>query len=231
MYVDPSQAQQLVVYSHLAASGAAEEREAADAEARIFLEVLWAGATPTARATFVQAMQGIASAMPWAALTPQEEGAPMRAPAAMELILGVADPGDEGTPAYRVDALTAEGVKMVAALRGWNLPVIAAITAPAGWHLDRIDKPIGVLGVVTSSTKGQQQGQQAVDNQTQQDEGPGDGQSQGQEEPQGESSDQGASAIAPAAPRPWSIPRWGWVVGGLALVGGIGVSYAMRDKE
>lgn len=159
----------------------------------------------------------------------------MRAPPAMVLILGAADPGDEGTPAYRVDALTAEGVKMVAALRGWSLAVIAAITTPAGWHLDRIDKPVGVLGVATST---KQQGQQGEGQQVDDNEG-----QQGQQDPQGQGDPQdqqaqdmpgdqgGEAALAPVAPRTWSIPRWGWVVGGLALVGGIGVSYAMRDKE
>ena len=143
MYIDPSAVQQLVVFGQVAAAGSAEEREVADADGRVFLEVLWAGATPAARSAFVQAMQGIGSAMPWSALGPQPEGAPMRAPPAMELILGGADLGDEGTPAYRVDALTAEGVKMVAALRGWTLPVIVE---DCGSYVFRLTQVVGRLG-------------------------------------------------------------------------------------
>lgn len=150
----------------------------------------------------------------------------MRAPVAMELILGAADLGEEGVDAYRIDALTAEGVRATAALRGWELPVIAAITTPAGWHLERIDTPVGNLGVATK-----------VDpDTTQAAEGEG-AESGSQDAPtEGEANDTttevAAEGTAIAKPGAWELPWWGWV----ALAGGgtlaaVGISYAMREKE
>ncbi|MEZ4454837.1 MAG: hypothetical protein R3B09_35630 [Nannocystaceae bacterium] len=219
--------QQLVTFGQVATSGSPEDRALAEGEARVFLEVLWAAATPAGRATFMKGMQGAQGPMPWPALTPQGEGAPMRAPVAMELILGAADLGEEGVDAYRIDALTAEGVRATAALRGWDLPVIAAITTPAGWHLERIDSPIGNLGVATKVDPGTTQAAEGEGTES------GSQDASAEEEPKNEPTTEGTTeGTVLAKPSTWELPWWGWV----ALAGGgtlaaVGISYAMRGKE
>ena len=217
--------------------GAGSARDLREGEARVFIEVLWAAATPAGRAAFMKAMQGAEGPMPWSALTAQAEGAPMRAPAAMELILGAADLGEEGVTAYRIDGLTAEGIKAVAALRGWDLPIIAAITSPAAWHLDRIDSPVGTLGVSTTKIgadvgSGDQGGEvKSGDEGTQ-----ADNQQAGEPETQQGDAQQGppaeADKTAPTKPKPWTVPTWGWLaIAGGGTLAAVGIYYAGREKE
>jgi hypothetical protein len=82
--------------------------------------------------------------MPWSAITapPGARGGPSAAPAALELILGQADPDDEGVPAYRVDPKSDQGARALEALQAWDRATMEAIGAPAGWHLEALDRDV-----------------------------------------------------------------------------------------
>ncbi len=140
MYVDPSRVALLVTYAELAESGSEAELEAREAEVRLFVESAWAAASAEGRRRFMDAAGEASGAMPWAAVMVPENAdeLDLRGPAALELILGQEDLGDEGVGSYRLDTEGDEGREALAALKAWDLAVLRVIAAPAGWQVEKI---------------------------------------------------------------------------------------------
>ena len=219
MYVDPSRVEMLVAYSRLASGGSEAERGEREAEVRLFIESIWADASAEGRSRFMDAVRGSALSMPWAAVvepasaaegpTLDPEGRPfLRGPAALELIVGQADPDDEGVATYRIDATTEAGKRAFEALMRWDLVVVSAIAASAGWHLDRIDAaPLPTMKVEPAGAGevSGDDGEDAVIDAIV----PGEG----QEEP------------APSGPLPWGL-----IVGGLGLMAAVGLAWRERGQ-
>jgi hypothetical protein len=142
MYIDPSRVDMLARYSARLAAATPEQLGALEGEVRLFIEALWTEASAEARARFLDAVRRVGPPMPWSAITapPGARGGPSAAPAALELILGQADPDDEGVPAYRVDPKSDQGARALEALQAWDRATMEAIGAPAGWHLEALDR-------------------------------------------------------------------------------------------
>jgi hypothetical protein len=143
MYIDPSRVDMLARYSARLAAATPEQLGALEGEVRLFIEALWTEASAEARSRFLDAVRRVGPPMPWSAITapPGARGGPSAAPAALELILGQADPDDEGVPAYRVDPKSDQGARALEALQAWDRATLGAIGAPAGWHLEALDRP------------------------------------------------------------------------------------------
>jgi hypothetical protein len=142
MYVDPSRVQQLARYSARAAEGSSEALAALEGEVRLFIEVLWSEADTEARERFMEAVRKVGPPMPWAAVMvppPSTDGSQVRAPAAVELLLGQADPDDEGVPAYRLDPESAAGRRVRELLLGWQAAGLTASATTAGWRVELED--------------------------------------------------------------------------------------------
>jgi len=215
MYVDPSRMALLAAYAELAESGSAAELGAREAEVRLFVESAWAAAPAEGRRRFMDAVGEASESMPWAAVMVLEdaEGRALRGPAALELVLGQEDLGDEGVESYRIDPESGEGREALAAIRAWDLAVIREIAAPAGWRVERLadpvppnERPVDDVddgGVDADSNDEESSG--AAD----EDQGPSEG-------------GDGQSSAPPeeSAPR---APWWPWA----AVIGGLGVAGAM----
>ncbi|MCA9634921.1 MAG: hypothetical protein KC420_02695 [Myxococcales bacterium] len=203
----------LVAYSRLASGGSEAERGEREAEVRLFVESIWADASAEGRSRFMDAVRGSALSMPWAAVVESASGAQEptvdpRGPAALELIVGQADPDDEGVATYRIDATTEAGKRAFEALMRWDLVVVSAIAASAGWHLDRIDAaPLPTMKVEPAGAGevSGDDGEDAVIDAIV----PGEG----QEEP------------APSGPLPWGL-----IVGGLGLMAAVGLAWRERGQ-
>lgn len=214
MYVDPSRVQMLARYAARVAEGSPEELAGLEGEVRLFIEAAWAEASAEARARFMDAVRRVGPPMPWAAVTVPHfveapaatgpQGRPtLRGPAALELLVGQADPEDEGVPGYRVDVQSAAGRRAFEALMSWEARTIEAIAAPAGWRLEAIEGAAGVAD----------RGDSSLDEDVATDESPAS------ETPTSET----AASETPAKPS-W----WGLAFGGAGFLGAVGLALWSR---
>jgi hypothetical protein len=71
-------------------------------------------------------------------------GSPMptlRGPAVVLLLLGQADPEDEGVEGYRLIVGEPRATAIVEALYAWDVPLLSRTADPSGWRLDAVEEP------------------------------------------------------------------------------------------
>jgi len=155
MYVDPSRVEMALHYAALALRPPAE-KSAKNVEVTLFIASLWADATPAARTKYKATVATQAGALPWSALTkptqvmavqagPGKIGAlapTLRGPAVVLLILGQADPEDEGVDGFRLIAGEPRADAIIAALYEWDVPLLTRTATPAGWNLEGAVEPV-----------------------------------------------------------------------------------------
>ena len=146
MYVDPSRVQMAIRFARIAA-GSAVEREGAVDDLRVFLDALWADATAEGRSRYMTAAARAPGGLPWAAvILPDGPGMAvggmpaLAGPAVVELIVGQADPDDEGVAGYRLASGDPRAEAIVDALFGWDTPQIERTAASAGWRLEAVEE-------------------------------------------------------------------------------------------
>ncbi len=216
MYVDPSRVQILARYAARVAEGSPEELAGLEGEVRLFIEAAWAEASSEARARFMDAVRRVGPPMPWAAVTvphfveapaaTDPQGRPtLRGPAVLELLVGQADPEDEGVPGYRVEVQSAAGRRAFEALMGWDARAIEAIAAPAGWRLEAMDAA-GIEADRGDSVPGEE---------------PVDAGAGG-----ADAGAMGAGESMPVVAE--KVPWWGFAVGGVSLLGAVGLAMWSR---
>ena len=155
-YVDPSRVQMALRFAELAGRPPAE-RAAATEDLKVFLAALWADATPAARTRYATAAGRDGGPLPWAAVmlpAAPSQTDPLRGPAVVELLVGHADPDDEGVPGYRLVLGQPRADAVVDALYGWDTWVLRTAADPAGWRLgggedtptDATDEDVGDVG-------------------------------------------------------------------------------------
>jgi hypothetical protein len=122
MYIDPSRVDMLARYSARLAAATPEQLGALEGEVRLFIEALWTEASAEARSALPRRRppRRPPHALVGHRAPPGARGGPSAAPAALELILGQADPDDEGVPAYRVDPKSEQGARALEALQAWD---------------------------------------------------------------------------------------------------------------
>ena len=148
MYVDPSRVEMALRYAALAVRSP-DERTAKNVEVAIFIASLWADATNAARTRYTAAVERQPGSLPWSALTKPslaaaaiKAGAPtLRGPAVVLLLLGQADPEDEGVEGYRLIAGEPRAAAIIQALFAWDVPLLSRTADPSGWRLDAAEEP------------------------------------------------------------------------------------------
>ena len=155
MYVDPSRVEMALRYAALAMRPAAE-KSAKNVEVTLFIASVWADASPAARTKYKAALASQPGSLPWSALTkpakvmavqagPKKMGAitpTLRGPAVVLLLLGQADPEDEGVESYRLIAGDPRANAIIEALYEWDVPLLTRTATPAGWNLDGAAEPV-----------------------------------------------------------------------------------------
>jgi hypothetical protein len=188
-YVDPSRVQLALRYAELAERSPVEWEPATE-DLKVFLAVLWADATSAARNRYAVAAARPSVPPPWAAVTrPVDPGElPMRGPAVVELLLGHADPDDEGVPGYRLVAGDPHAEVVLAALREWDTEELARVAEPAGWRLGEPADAASEDAPADDVSESQE-----VPDEGKAEDVPSDGPSEAQEAPQGDAGGEGQS--------------------------------------
>ena len=160
MYVDPSRVQMAIRFARIAA-GSAVEREAATDDLRVFLDALWADATAEGRSRYMTAAARAPGGLPWAAvILPDGPGMAvggmpaLAGPAVVELIVGQADPDDEGVAGFRLSDGDSRATRLIEALYSWDLAPVERAASGGGWRLEAVEEP-GELRVVRGGDDGQ----------------------------------------------------------------------------
>jgi len=132
------------------------ERAAKNVEVALFVASLWSSATPSARTKYTAAVTSLDAALPWSAVTkpaqvaalpagPGKMGALtpiLRGPPVVLLILGQADPEDEGVDGYRLIAGEPRAEAILGALYEWDVPLLTRTATASGWNLDGAEEPV-----------------------------------------------------------------------------------------